>query len=129
LIDLFGNEVRSAIVDLYFAAPAWPDGIVNDTLFGIGRYDLICELFEAWVAAQGVEHRLDFDQAQFRKLFVLLASFEAIDRFVLITKAEINQGKAEGPDSATLLEFFQLREQLQCLFAPSRQAIGMGQVC
>src|ERR1700736_3115678 len=99
------------------------------TLFEIRRHDLAGESFETRIAAQGVEHRLDFDQARFRKLFVLIATFEPIARFVLITKAKINQGKAKGPDGATLLKFFHLREHLQRLFAIPFQRVGMGQVC
>jgi hypothetical protein len=65
-------------------------GVVNDTLFGTGRHDLIGEFFESRIAAQRVKHRLDFDQAQFRKLFVLIASLEPVDRFVFVTKTNVN---------------------------------------
>src|SRR5438445_11183311 len=72
----------------------------RNRLLHIERHDFVGEFSETRIATQRIEQRFHFDQANFRSLFVLVASFETVDCFALITKAKVNQSKAEAPANA-----------------------------
>jgi hypothetical protein len=72
-------------------------------LFRIWRHYLVGELFEARIAAQRVEHGIDFDVSDDASLFSSVAPLEPIDRLILITEADVDQSVKVSPLSTALL--------------------------
>src|SRR4030095_891843 len=95
---------------------------------GLARRDnLLRERFEARIAPQWIEERVDSNKPYVGPGAILIRPFDPAKRLFFVAESEINKREGKGLNVPLFGLLFQLLEDFQCLSLLARRAVSVSQ--